>query len=145
MGARECTVSARRRVTVQATAASTPFAVDGFDAVMLLGVLSVVDDRTSVVREARRLGRLVGVLDYCSASSETLCVAGSRFPSVDELTAEMASAWEQVSVMRVTNRLRLRGIGLPNVPTTVFRSRAVSSRSSTRSRRRLVAHALVGR
>ena len=68
---------------------------------MLLGVLSVVDDRTSVVREARRLGRLVGVLDYCSASAETLCVAGSRFPSVDELTAEMASAWEQVSVMRV--------------------------------------------
>jgi SAM-dependent methyltransferase len=88
-------------VTVQATAASAPFAVDGFDAVLLLGVLSVVDDWTSVVREARRISRRVGVLEYCSASAETLCVGGSRFPTADGLAAELATAWDEVRVLRV--------------------------------------------
>lgn len=133
-------------VTVQATAASTPFAVDGFDAVMLLGVLSVVDDRTSVVREARRVGRRVGVLDYCSASTETLCVGGSRFPSIDELTSELASAWDQVSVMRVDGPTpaswdRAAERAHDGVPQPSSEREVVDAIEAGR----LVAHALVGR
>ena len=87
---------------VQATAGSAPFVTGTFDAVLLLGVLSVVDDRASVVREARRIGRAVGILDYCSASTEPVRVGGSRFTTADELTAETRSAWTEVRVMRIT-------------------------------------------
>lgn len=133
-------------VTVQATAASTPFAAEGFDAVMLLGVLSVVEDRASVVREARRVGRRVGVLDYCSASEETLHVGGSRFPSLDELRAELSSAWDQVSVVRVDHPTpaswkRAAERAHDGVPLPSSEREVVSAIETGR----LVAHALVGR
>jgi SAM-dependent methyltransferase len=131
---------------VRATAASAPFADDAFDAVLLLGVLSVVDDRTSVIREARRIGRAVGVLDYCSTSTETLCVGGSRFPSPEALTAEVASTWPEVIVRRVDE---------PTPPAwDRAGERAHAGVARPRSERdvvdaiesgRLVPHALVGR
>lgn len=88
-------------MAVQATAASAPFLGDGFDAVLLLGVLSVVDDRAAVIREARRIGRRVGVLDYCSTNADTVRAGGSRFPPAQVLAADLASVWADVRVKRV--------------------------------------------
>lgn len=86
---------------VQAGAAAAPFADDSFDAVLLLGVLPVLDDRLAAVREARRVGGTVGVLDYCSATGATVHAGGSSFVSADQLAAEIGAAWEHVSVIRV--------------------------------------------
>ena len=86
---------------IQATADASPFGDDSCEGVLLLGVLSVVDDRCSVVDEARRIGRSIAVLDYCATSRDELPVGGSRFPSVDLLAAELASAWTGIQVARV--------------------------------------------
>ena len=86
---------------VQAGAATAPFADDAFDAVLLLGVLSVVDDRLATVGEAHRVGRCVGVLDYCSTTGATVAAGGSEFATADQLAAEIGTAWEHVSTVRV--------------------------------------------
>ena len=132
--------------TVRATAGSAPFATGAFDAVLLLGVLSVVDDRASVVREARRIGRGVGILDYCSTSAEDLRVGGSRFPTAEELAAETRSAWEHIRVMRIdepTPESWVRAAerahaGVPRPSSEVEVVDAIEAG-------RLVAYALVGR
>lgn len=86
---------------VQAGAAAAPFADDAFEAVLLLGVLPVLDDRLAAVREARRVGRRVGVLDYCSTTGAAVAAGGSSFVTADQLTAEIGGAWEHVSAVRV--------------------------------------------
>lgn len=87
--------------SVQATAASAPFADGAFDVALLLGVVSVVDDRLAVIREARRVGARVGVLDYCSTTGSTLTAGGSDFPSAEQLAAELGAVWERVESVRV--------------------------------------------
>ena len=132
-------------MTVQATAAATPFVSGGFGAVLLLGVLSVVDDRAAVMCEARRIGRSVGILDYCSASAETAHVGGSRFPTADELAAEMESAWGRIRVTRVDEPSPASWVeaaerahaGVPRPSSEVDVVDAIESG-------RLVAHAMVG-
>ncbi len=132
--------------SVQSTAASAPFVDGTFDAVLLLGVLSVVDARAAVLREASRIGGSVGVLDYCSASSETSCVGGSRFPTPTDVTAELSSMWGQVRSVRIDE---------PTPPSwSRAADRAHAGIPTPRSERdvieaieagRLVAHAFVGR
>lgn len=85
----------------QATAGASPFGDDSCDVVLLLGVLSVVDDRCAVLREAHRIGHCIAVLDYCATSKDELRVGGSRFPSVDVLAAEIGSIWRGLHVARV--------------------------------------------
>ncbi len=86
---------------VRAEAGNAPFVRDAFDAVLLLGVLSVVDERGPVLREALRIGRRVGVLDYCSATATTLDVGGSRFASADTLANDVAAVYRQVRMRHI--------------------------------------------
>ncbi len=86
---------------VQAPAAPAPFADRAFDAVLLLGVLSVVDDRATVLREALRTGRRVGVLDYCSTSADTVHAGGSAFAPPEQLAGELRQLWTHVDLVRV--------------------------------------------
>jgi SAM-dependent methyltransferase len=83
-------------LAAQSTASPAPFRDGAFDAVLLLGVLSVVEDRVAVLREAARVGRRVGVLDYCSTTAQECAVGGSRFAPAAVLAEEMALVWPQV-------------------------------------------------
>lgn len=90
---------------VNASSAAVPFRADAFDAALLLGVLSVVDDVMGVLREARRVGRRLGVLEYCSTTGTDVRAGGSRFPPAATLADKMASVgWlvEQSSPMPIT-------------------------------------------
>jgi hypothetical protein len=89
---------------VNASSTSAPFCTDAFDAAVLLGVLSVVDDRDAVLREAGRVARRLGLLDYCSTSSREVCAGGSRFaPTADVERLVTRSGWkvEQTSALAV--------------------------------------------
>ena len=81
---------------VRADASASPFADGAFAAVWLLGVLSVVDDRSAALIEARRIGTTLGVLDYCSMTGREQHVGGSRFPTVDQLVTEVGDRWSHL-------------------------------------------------
>jgi SAM-dependent methyltransferase len=56
-----------------------PFPDARFDAALLLGVLSVVDDPVAVMRDAARVADRLGLLVYCSTGSEAVERGGSVF------------------------------------------------------------------
>lgn len=64
---------------VVADGGALPFADDAFDAALLLGVLSVVDDQAAVLAEAARLAPSVGAITYLATGEEPLDVGGSTF------------------------------------------------------------------
>jgi SAM-dependent methyltransferase len=77
---------------MQARADSSPVHADAFDVALLLGVVSVVPDAVAVLSEARRVGRRLGLLDYCSTGRDEVEAGGSRFRSPDTLTALVTRA-----------------------------------------------------
>lgn len=81
---------------LRSTAAAAPFRSGAFDATVVLGVLSVVDDPAAVLTEAARLAPLVGVLEWCSTEAGAVTAGGSRFPTPDELAAMIDGAgWQR--------------------------------------------------
>ena len=81
-------------IAICGSADGAPFPTDAFTDALLLGVLSVVDDRRAVLSEAQRIAASVGVLDYCSTSDRSVRTGGSEFPSVDQLVGDVrASGW----------------------------------------------------
>jgi SAM-dependent methyltransferase len=73
------------------------------DVVLLLGVLSVVDDPYRALCEAHRLAPRVGVLDYCSTDGTTRRVGGSTFRTSEALTALVREAgWSVTETSPVT-------------------------------------------
>lgn len=64
---------------VQSSAAELPFPDHHFDAALLLGVVSVAPEPMAALREARRIARRLGVIDYCSTTGATVHVGGSTF------------------------------------------------------------------
>lgn len=96
---------------VRASAEAVPLRDAAFDVALLLGVVSVVDDATAALREARRVGGHLGLLDYCSTSSRTVVAGGSRFPTADRLAELLAgTGWhiEQMEHVAVSAPLRWR-------------------------------------
>lgn len=80
-----------------ASADRLPVRSDAFDVGLLLGVLSVVESPASVLVEARRVSRSLGVLEYCSTGQATVSAGGSSFLTEDELLQTIdASGWETV-------------------------------------------------
>ena len=74
--------------------AAVPLA-GGAHAVLSLGVLSVVDDPHAMLAEARRLAPRLGLLEWCATGDAAVEVAGSRFPTVDELATMLGDAgWD---------------------------------------------------
>ena len=89
---------------VNASSTAVPFRTDAFDAALLLGVISVVADGEGVLREARRVARALGLLDYCATRSRDVYAGGSRFRTQSNLERLVAaSGWQiqQVSAMPV--------------------------------------------
>jgi SAM-dependent methyltransferase len=79
---------------VAASGQALPFPDGAFDAVLLLGVLSVVDSMSEVLAEARRVGRRLGLLVYASTGPHPVEEGGSRFPSRAQLhTAVDRAGW----------------------------------------------------
>ncbi|MGE0881601.1 MAG: class I SAM-dependent methyltransferase [Acidimicrobiia bacterium] len=78
-------------VVLRASGESTPFRDGGFDTALMLGVVSVVDDALRSLREARRVGRRLGVLDYCSTGPSTVTAGGSHFPTPARLKNMLAA------------------------------------------------------
>ena len=87
--------------TVIAPADATPFAAETFDAALLLGVVSVVADPSTVLTEASRVAPQLGLLDYCATGGRAVSVGGSTFPTVTELRNLVASSWRVVQVADV--------------------------------------------
>ncbi|MGD9705810.1 MAG: class I SAM-dependent methyltransferase [Acidimicrobiia bacterium] len=77
---------------VRGEAAHAPFRDDSFEVALLLGVISVVDDAAAVLREARRVGARLGLLDYCSTNTAPVRAGGSEFRSSAALEAIVESA-----------------------------------------------------
>jgi SAM-dependent methyltransferase len=75
-----------------ARADSLPVHSDAFDVALLLGVVSVVSDAVGVLSEARRVGRRLGLLDYCATRRRPVEAGGSQFVSPDALTALVTRA-----------------------------------------------------
>lgn len=76
-------------LTVRATGGQLPVA-GPVDAVLLLGVLSVTEERLRPLTEARRISDHLGLLVWCAAGDEPVEAGGSSFPPVawlDELLA----------------------------------------------------------
>ena len=70
----------------------------GAHAVLVLGVVSVVDDPRALLAESRRLAPRLGLLEWCAAGGAAVEVAGSRFPTVDGLRALLDGAgWDVVA------------------------------------------------
>ena len=85
---------------VLGSALAVPFAAHRFDAALLLGVLSVVDPPTTALDEARRVGRRLGVWDYCSTTGSPVHAGGSRFPTPSELARWLAATgWQVVGTL----------------------------------------------
>jgi SAM-dependent methyltransferase len=81
--------------TICAGADALPLRADAFDAALLLEVLSVVDDPSAALAEARRVGARLGVLDHCSTTGRTVEAGGSRFRTPEALAALVADAgWD---------------------------------------------------
>ena len=70
---------------LQGSALAVPLAARRFDAALVLGVLSVVDDPRLALREAGRVARRLGVWEWCSTEDRAVEAGGSRFPTPDEL------------------------------------------------------------
>lgn len=88
---------------VQGRADAVPFASGAFDAGLLLGVLSVVDDTSIVLREAGRVARSLGIMDYCATGSSPVHAGGSRFVPIGHLLDEVAAAgWNVLQSTAVT-------------------------------------------
>ena len=81
---------------VNASATDVPFRSGAFDAALLLGVVSVVEDAESVLREARRVGGRLGLLDYCSTRSRDVHAGGSCFRTPTNLDDVVTRAGWQV-------------------------------------------------
>ena len=64
---------------VVAAADAAPFVDDSFDAALLLGVVSVMSEPRGALREAARLARSLGLLEYCSTGADTVRAGGSTF------------------------------------------------------------------
>lgn len=89
---------------VNASSTAVPFRTGAFDAALLLGVVSVVDDGVGVLGEARRVARTLGLLDYCSTQFGAVYAGGSCFRTPTALQRLVAAAgWrvEQASPMPV--------------------------------------------
>jgi hypothetical protein len=82
--------------TVCAVADRLPFRTRCFDAALLLGVVSVVDDAPAVLAEARRVAGSIGVMDYCSTGDDAVLAGGSNFVTAAALVAEVEAAGWQV-------------------------------------------------
>ena len=78
---------------IVATADAAPFAADTFDAVLLLGVMSVIEDGRTVLAEARRLAPGLGLIDYCSTGGSPVEAGGSTFPTLDGLRDLIDRDW----------------------------------------------------
>jgi SAM-dependent methyltransferase len=88
---------------VRGEASAVPFRDDSFDVALLLGVVSVVDDAAAVLREARRVGTRLGLLDYCAAASGVVRAGGSEFPPSAALEAAVeATGWNVVQAVDLT-------------------------------------------
>lgn len=91
----EATRCARHVFGLPAAAANgshLPLADDSMDAAVALGVLSVVDDPTALLHEARRVAPRFALLAYLSTSASTVCCGGSTFGTRDELLADLERA-----------------------------------------------------
>lgn len=78
----------------QGGAVALPVRTDAFDAALLLGVLSVVDDPEATLVEARRVARSLAVLEWCAQGADDVSAGGSRFPTETSLLALLdAAGW----------------------------------------------------
>lgn len=110
-------------VAVRASANAVPLRDGAVDVTLLLGVVSVVDDPTAALHEARRVSRRLGVLDYCSTRGSMFSAGGSHFPTPEHLGELLAQAgWsiEQIEHVAVDApprwREALAGIEVPADP-----------------------------
>lgn len=87
--------------TIVAAAEATPCAADTFDAVLLLGVVSVVARPARVLDEARRIGHTLGLLDYCSTGNAPVVAGGSTFPTPRQLRDLVTASWHVDQFARV--------------------------------------------
>ncbi|MET0909454.1 MAG: methyltransferase domain-containing protein [Ilumatobacteraceae bacterium] len=88
--------------TVVAAADAAPFADDSFDAALLLGVVSVLDDPRTALSEAARLADRLGILDYCSTEPAPVRAGGSTFRTEQQLCDLVASLFEAHRFAMVT-------------------------------------------
>lgn len=87
---------------VQAAADQLPFPDAVFDIGLLLGVVSVVDGLDAVLREAGRVARRLGLLDYCSTSPATLDAGGSTFRTPQGLVEALgAGGWDVDQIVSI--------------------------------------------
>lgn len=78
-----------------ASGAALPFADRSFDVCWLLGVLSVVESATDVLREAARVSSTFGAIVYVSTSAQMVEAGGSRFRTRTQLqTALRVTGWD---------------------------------------------------
>jgi Methyltransferase domain len=88
---------------VVGAANAAPLGSSSVDAVLLLGVLSVVDDAFAALREAYRIAPRLGLLDYCSTDERCRPVGGSIFRSPADMTAlAQAAGWRIVDTSPVS-------------------------------------------
>ncbi|MFN3215479.1 MAG: class I SAM-dependent methyltransferase [Acidimicrobiales bacterium] len=91
----EATRCARHVFGLPAAVASgshLPLADHSMDAAIALGVLSVVDDPTALLHEARRVAPRLAVLAYLSTSTSAVRCGGSTFRSQEELLSVLDGA-----------------------------------------------------
>ena len=80
---------------LRSSADAAPLRDGTFDAAVVLGVLSVVPDPVAVLREAARVARRLGVLEWCSTEAAAVRAGGSCFPTPDELDGWVGAAgWD---------------------------------------------------
>lgn len=80
--------------SVCSAAERLPFADATFDAALLLGVCSVVDDPAAVLAEARRVARRLALSDYAAAGPTPVLAGGSTFrPSAAVEEAVRSAGW----------------------------------------------------
>lgn len=77
---------------VQASAGELPFSDHHFDAALLLGVVSVTPEPVAALREARRIARRLGFIDYCGTAGATVHAGGSSFAPESTVREWMESA-----------------------------------------------------
>jgi len=74
-----------RLAVVRGDAEDPPFQKDAFDCSLLLGTISVLSDPVKAITAASEVSDRLGILDYCSATDETVCAGGSTFVSESSL------------------------------------------------------------
>lgn len=89
--------------TICGSAEQAPIRTDSVDVALLLGVLSVVARAELVLREACRIARRLGVLEYCSTTDTAVGAGGSTFLPAEHLRDQVSAAdWDIVQMIAVS-------------------------------------------